>query len=128
MLDHVSIGANDIAAAREFYVAVLKTVGLQVVAEDPGQFVDFGEKGPGDLEFSIETPTNGRSASPGNGVHVAFRAGAREAVDAFHAAALAAGGCSDGAPGLRPQYGPHAYGAFIIDLEGNKIEAVCHAP
>ena len=128
MLDHVSIGANDIAAARAFYVAVLKTVGLQVVAEVPGQFVDFGEKDSGELEFSIETPTNGRSASPGNGVHVAFRAGAREAVDAFHAAALAAGGCSDGAPGLRPQYGPSYYGAFVIDLEGNKIEAVCHAP
>ena len=128
MLDHVSIGANDIAAARAIYVAVLATVGLRVVAEAPGRFVDFGERGPEDLEFSIETPTNGRRASAGNGVHVAFRAETRDEVDAFHAAAIAAGGRSDGAPGLRPQYGPHYYGAFVFDTEDNKVEAVCHAP
>ncbi len=128
MLDHVSIGSNDIALARAFYVAVLATVGLRVVAEAPGQFVDFGERGPEELEFSIETPTNGQPAGPGNGVHIAFRARTRDEVDAFHAAALAAGGRSDGAPGLRPQYGPHYYGAFVFDLERNKVEAVCHAP
>ena len=85
------------------------------------------EQGPEELEFSIETPTNGRPAGPGNGVHIAFRARTRDEVDAFHAAALAAGGRSDGAPGLRPQYGPHYYGAFVFDVEGNKVEAVCHA-
>ena len=127
MLDHVSLGANDIAAAKAFYQAVLETVGLRVVDEATGRFVDFGAAGPLEPEFSIETPTNGRRAGPGNGVHVAFRAASRRAVDAFHAAALAAGGKSDGAPGPRPGYGPHYYGAFVFDLEGNKIEAVCHA-
>ena len=126
MIDHVSVGANDIAAARGFYEAVLASVGLRVVDEAPGRFVDFGTAGPLEPEFSIETPTNGRRANPGNGVHVAFRAPTRAAVDAFHMAALAAGGISDGAPGPRPQYGPHYYGAFVFDLEGNKIEAVCH--
>ena len=126
MIDHVSVGANDIAAARGFYEAVLATVGLRVVDEAPGRFVDFGAAGPLEPEFSIETPTNGRRASAGNGVHVAFRAPTRAAVDAFHSAALAAGGTSDGAPGPRPNYGPHYYGAFVFDLEGNKIEAVCH--
>lgn len=127
MIDHVSIGANDIAAARAFYESVLAAVGLRIVDEAAGRFVDFGAGGPLEPEFSIETPTNGRRASPGNGVHVAFRVGTRDAVDAFHAAALAAGGRSDGAPGPRPNYGPHYYGAFVFDLEGNKIEAVCHS-
>jgi catechol 2,3-dioxygenase-like lactoylglutathione lyase family enzyme len=127
VLDHVSLGANDIAAAKAFYQAVLATVGLQIVDEAAGRFVDFGAAGPLEPEFSIETPTNGWPAGPGNGVHVAFRAATRAAVDAFHAAALAAGGTSDGAPGPRPLYGPHYYGAFVLDLEGNKIEAVCHA-
>ena len=128
MIDHVSVGADDIAAARAFYLAVLATVGLRIVDEAPGRFVDFGERGAENPEFSVETPTDGRAARPGNGVHVAFRASSREAVDAFHAAALAAGGRSDGAPGLRPNYGPNYYGAFVFDRDGNKIEAVCHAP
>ena len=127
MLDHVSVGANDIAAAKAFYQAVLATVGLRVVDEGPGRFIDFGAAGPREPEFSLETPTNGRRAAPGNGVHIAFRAATRAAVDAFHAAALAAGGRSDGPPGPRPHYGPHYYGAFVLDLEGNKIEAVCQA-
>jgi len=127
MIDHVSVGANDIAAARAFYEPVLACVGLRIVDEAPGRFVDFGAAGPLEPEFSIETPNNGGRANPGNGVHLAFRATTRAAVDAFHAAALAAGGRSDGAPGPRPQYGPHYYGAFVFDPEGNKIEAVCHA-
>ena len=77
MIDHVSVGANDIAAARGFYEAVLASVGLRVVDEAPGRFVDFGTAGPLEPEFSIETPTNGRRANPGNGVHVAFRAPTR---------------------------------------------------
>ena len=128
MIDHVSVGADDIAAARAFYLPVLATVGLRIVDEAPGRYVDFGAGGAEDPEFSVETPTDGRPASSGNGVHVAFRAPSRGAVDAFHAAALAAGGRSDGAPGPRPDYGPSYYGAFVFDLEGNKIEAVCHAP
>ena len=126
MLDHVSLGANDIARAKTFYVPVLATVGLQVVEEAAGRFVDFGPGGPESLEFSLETPTDGAEATAGNGVHVAFRAPTRAAVDAFYTAALAHGGRCAGPPGLRPNYGPGYYGAFALDPEGNKIEAVCH--
>ena len=126
MLDHVSLGANDIARAKAFYIPVLATVALEVVNEATGRFVDFGTDGPLPPEFSIETPTDGRPAAAGNGVHVAFRAASRAAVAAFHATALQNGGRCAGPPGLRPTYGPHYYGAFVFDPEGNKIEAVCH--
>ena len=127
MIDHISVGANDIAAARAFYLPVLATLGLTVSEELAGRYVDFGAPGSGGPEFSIETPTDGRAATPGNGVQFAFRAPSRLAVDAFHAAALAAGGTDAGAPGPRPHYGSYYYGAFVFDLDGNKIEAVCHA-
>jgi len=126
MLDHVSVGARDIAAAKAFYLPVLATIGLHPVDESPGRFVDFGADGPLNPEFSIETPVDGAPAAPGNGMHIAFRAPSRAAVDAFHAAALAVGGRCAGPPGPRPHYGPHYYGAFVFDLDGNKIEAVCH--
>ena len=126
MLDHISMGANDIARARAFYVPVLATVGLDLVHEQAGRFIDFGTDGPLNPEFSVETPTDGCPATAGNGVHVAFRAASREAVDAFHAVALKHGGRCAGPPGLRPNYGPSYYGAFVFDPEGNKIEAVCH--
>jgi catechol 2,3-dioxygenase-like lactoylglutathione lyase family enzyme len=122
MLDHVSIGARDVALLRAFYLPVLAEVGLRIVDEEAGRFVDFGDRdGP---EFSLETPTNGEPASAGNGVHIALCATSPTAVDAFYAAALAHGGTSDGAPGPRPQYGPDYYGAFAFDPEGNKLEAV----
>ena len=127
MLDHVSLGVNDVARARAFYLPVLAKVGLDRVHEAQGRFIDFGTNGPLNPEFSVETPTDGKPATAGNGVHVAFRAASRAAVDAFHAAALVAGGRCAGPPGPRPNYGPHYYGAFVFDLEGNKIEAVCHA-
>ena len=126
MLDHVSLGANDIARARAFYVPVLATVGLRVVDEAAGRYLDFGPDGPESLEFSLETPADGAAATAGNGVHIAFRASTHAAVDAFHAAALTHGGRCAGPPGLRPNYGSAYYGAFVFDLEGNKIEAVCH--
>ena len=126
MLDHISMGANDVARARAFYVPVLATVGLDLVHEAAGRFIDFGANGPLNPEFSLETPTNGRPATAGNGVHVAFGASTRKAVDAFHATALQNGGRCAGPPGLRPNYGPGYYGAFVLDPEGNKIEAVCH--
>ena len=127
MLDHVSLGVNDVARARAFYLPVLAKVGLDLVHEAQGRFIDFGADGPLNPEFSVETPTDGKPATAGNGVHVAFRAASRAAVDAFHAAALSNGGRCAGPPGPRPNYGPHYYGAFVFDLEGNKIEAVCHA-
>ena len=124
MLDHVSIGMRDFAVMRRFYVEVLATVGLRVLDEEAERFVDFGDPRLDGLEFSLERPTDGRAASPGNGVHIAFTALSPAAVDAFYAAALALGGGSDGAPGPRPLYGPDYYGAFVFDPEGNKIEAV----
>ena len=128
MIDHISIGSNQLARARGFYVAVLATVGLAVSDEADGLFVDFAAPGATDPEFSLETPSNGRPATAGNGVHIAFRAASREAVNAFHATALRHGGADAGAPGLRPHYGKDYYGAFVLDLEGAKLEAVCHLP
>jgi catechol 2,3-dioxygenase-like lactoylglutathione lyase family enzyme len=125
MLDHVSFGSNDLIAARAFYVPVMATLDLRIVDEAAGRFIDFGID---DVLFSLETPVDGRPAGVGNGSHVCFRAKDRTTVDAFHAAALAAGGRCDGPPGLRPQYHAHYYGAFVRDLDGNKIEAVCHHP
>ncbi len=123
MLDHVSFGSNDLIAARAFYLPVMTVLGLRIVDEEAGRFVDFGV---GDVLFSLETPADGRPASVGNGSHVCFRARDRATVDAFHAAALAAGGACAGPPGRRPHYGEHYYGAFVRDLDGNKIEAACH--
>jgi catechol 2,3-dioxygenase-like lactoylglutathione lyase family enzyme len=124
-IDHVSVGSNDVVRARAFYLAALTPLGLRIVAEDAGRYCDFGIDG---VAFSIETPVNGERASPGNGAHVCFKAADRARVEAFHAAALAAGGRDSGAPGPRPNYGEHYFGAFVLDPDGNKIEACCHAP
>lgn len=125
MLDHVSFGSNDLIAARAFYLPVMATLGLRIVEEEIGRFVDFGVD---EILFSLETPFDGRPASIGNGSHICFKAKDRATVDAFYAAALAAGGTCDGPPGLRPKYHADYYGAFVRDLDGNKIEAVCHDP
>jgi catechol 2,3-dioxygenase-like lactoylglutathione lyase family enzyme len=124
-IDHVSVGSNDIASARTFYLSALSPLGLRIVAEETGRYCDFGTDS---VAFSIETPVNGEAASPGNGVHVCFKAASRAAVTEFYSAALAAGGRDAGPPGLRPNYGQHYFGAFAFDLDGNKIEACCHAP
>jgi catechol 2,3-dioxygenase-like lactoylglutathione lyase family enzyme len=122
-LDHVSIGSNDIAAARCFYLKVLKPLGMVIVEEAAGQFVDFGIDS---IEFSVETPLDGKPATTGNGVHICFLAPSRAAVIAFYQAAISAGGRCVGPPGLRPHYHPNYFGAFIFDIDGNKIEAVYH--
>src|ERR1700722_18282206 len=88
-IDHVSVGSNDIVRARAFYLPVLATLGLGVVAEELGRYCDFGFE---TVAFSIGPPVNGGPPSPGNGVHVCFKAASRAAVTAFHTAALAAGG------------------------------------
>lgn len=122
MIDHVSLPVSDIARARAFYDAVLATVGYTRMA-------DFGETaGYGDehLHFWIGVP----ETAPGvaNAGHVAFRAADRARVDAFHAAALAAGGTDGGTPGPRARLHPHYYACFVTDPDGNRIEAVCHTP
>ena len=120
MIDHVSVGTNDLARARTFYDAALAALGMRCLSSSEGS-ADYGVSG---ILFSIETPVNGNRASSGNGSHIAFSAGKREIVDGFYRAALAHGGRNAGAPGLRPEYDAHYYGAFVFDPDGNKIEAV----
>ena len=120
MLHHVSLGTNDAARAAAFYDPVLAVLGMRKICERDGS-VDYGTA---QTVFSLEKPTDGNPASVGNGVHIAFAAGTRAQVDAFHRVALANGGSDAGAPGLRPEYDANYYGAFVRDPDGNKIEAV----
>lgn len=119
ILSHVSIGSNRFDEAVAFYDKVLPTLGCQRMMEHPGA-VAWGREYP---EFWLHEPIDGKPASVGNGSHVGFVATDRAAVDAFYAAALAAGGSSDGSPGPRPDYGAPYYGCFVRDLDGHKIEA-----
>lgn len=121
MLHHVSLGTGDAARAAAFYDPVLAVLGIRKLCQGDVS-VDYGAAR---IVFSLETPGDGRPSSPGNGVHVAFDAGTRAQVDAFHRIALAHGGSDAGAPGLRPEYDAHYYAAFVRDPDGNKIEAVC---
>jgi catechol 2,3-dioxygenase-like lactoylglutathione lyase family enzyme len=119
MIDHVSIGVRDLAKARRFYGAALAPLGMRELREWPDASVGFGKNYP---EFWI----NARPAlvASDSGVHVYLRAENTAAVDAFHAAALAAGAACEGPPGVRPQYTARYYAAFIRDPDGNRIEAV----
>ncbi len=121
MLDHVTIGVSDLARSRDFYVKALAPLGFdEAHTYDvlPNE-VEFGPEGLSDFAISTDYPV-------GAPVHVAFAAGSREQVDAFHAVALAAGGRENGAPGPRPEYSQDYYGAFVLDPDGHNIEAVFH--
>jgi catechol 2,3-dioxygenase-like lactoylglutathione lyase family enzyme len=120
ILDHVGITVTDFAKARAFYAAALAPLGIREVMVFRN-FAGFGREGP---EFWI---AEGRAAQPLPRTHIAFAATTRADVDAFHRAALAAGGTDNGAPGLRPHYHPNYYGAFVLDADGHNVEAVCHA-
>ena len=120
MIDHVSIAVRDLAASGRFYEAVLAALGHGKLVARPGT-IDFGKKYP---EFWLNERRAMTPADPDSGTHICLRAPDAAAVDAFHAAALRAGGRSDGAPGLRPEYSAGYYAAFVCDLEGNRIEAV----
>jgi catechol 2,3-dioxygenase-like lactoylglutathione lyase family enzyme len=120
MLDHVGLRVEDIDESRAFYRETLAPLGYALVYEGQG-WAGFGADGMPDFWIS-----GGGPVSPP--VHVAFRAAGRTAVDLFHAAGLAAGGTDNGPPGLRPEYHKDYYGAFILDPDGNNIEAVCHGP
>ena len=119
ILSHVSLGTDDLDRAAAFYDAALGALGVERVIEHPGA-IAWGRAYP---EFWLHEPIDGERASVGNGSHVGFLAGSLEAVDAFHAAALGAGGTDEGAPGPRPIYGEPYYGCFVRDPDGNKIEA-----
>lgn len=124
MLDHLSIGVRDLERAASFYDAVLAPLGYVRLFTTP-RGIGYGEPGAKDEAFAI-LASGGEARAPGLGCHVAFRAPGREAVDGFHRAALLAGGADEGAPGLRPHYGAGYYAAFARDLDGYRIEAVCH--
>lgn len=118
--DHMGFGVADFARSRAFYVAALAPLGVGVLHEGDG-WAMFGKDGRGRLWIG----QIGRVPGP---VHIAFQAADRAEVRAFHAAALAAGGTDNGAPGIRAQYHPDYYAAFVLDPDGHNIEAVCHAP
>ena len=125
MIDHISLGVNDLAAAAAFYDAALKPLGFRRLKEFPDA-VGYGADGH--ATFWIGVPDGGRWANACPGTHVAFAAASRGAVKAFHAAGLKAGGRDNGKPGLRPQYHPTYFGAFVVDPAGHYVEAVCHRP
>jgi catechol 2,3-dioxygenase-like lactoylglutathione lyase family enzyme len=118
MIDHVSVGVRDLERARRFYTALLAPLGMTQLREWPTA-VGFGKKYP---EFWINRRPE--LAAADTGMHVCLRAPSVQAVHDFFAAALAAGAAADGAPGPRPGYSPAYYAAFIVDPDGNRIEAV----
>ena len=122
MIDHVGFNVSDLAAAKRFYEAALRPLGYSVAMEWEDQHVGFGT-GEGGPDFWIS-----RRGEPTQTAHVALRAPNRAAVDAFHAAAVEAGGTDNGPPGERPHYHEHYYGAYVTDPDGNNVEAVCHDP
>lgn len=118
MFDHIGFGVTDLACSKAFFLQALQPLGVTVAMEGP-YGVGLGQGGKPSLWLS---ETNDKPAH----LHLAFAASSRAQVDAFHRAALAAGGTDNGAPGLRPHYHPNYYGAFVIGPDGHNIEAVCH--
>jgi catechol 2,3-dioxygenase-like lactoylglutathione lyase family enzyme len=135
VIDHIGMPVSDIARATEFYLKALAPLGygivLQISAEQTGHgaAVGFGAAcAPEDFQSGKPSFWIGEGPVGSSHVHVAFSAPSRASVDAFYAAAIAAGAKDNGAPGLRPHYHANYYGAFVLDPDGNNIEAVCHAP
>ena len=124
MLDHLSIPVLDIDRAAAFYDAVLSTLGLTRRKQRPGA-IGYGPASRAAPVFWILARRSESSASPGLGLHVSFQAPDRASVDEFYATALRAGAHDQGRPGVRPEYTMPFYGAFVLDLDGYKIEAVC---
>ena len=120
MLHHVSVGVVDVERAAKFYDAVLRTLGYSRVMDFLPYAVAYGEAAP---RFGVQLPHNRQTPSAGNGSHVSFVARSTDAVDAFFRTALENGAIDNGPPGPRPDYGPDYYGAFVIDPDGNRIEA-----
>ena len=126
LLDHVSIGVPDLDAARPFYDAIMNTLGALKVYDRPSA-LGYGERcDAAETQSSYISIYLDASAIEPNKRHWCFKAASRSQVDAFHAAGLAAGGRSDGDPGVRPHYHANYYAAFLIDPAGNRVEAVCH--
>ncbi len=124
MLDHLSLGVADLARSSAFYDTVLSTLGyVRLFTHERG--IGYGRAGDQDEQLAL-LPAGDGARAPGLGFHLALVAPNREAVAAFHVAAIAAGGTDEGAPGPRPQYGSGYYAAFVRDLDGYRLEAVLH--
>jgi catechol 2,3-dioxygenase-like lactoylglutathione lyase family enzyme len=123
MLDHISIGVRNIAAARDFYDAALAPLGYRRLSNGETA-VGYGADAARFWVLASETPV----PPDGSGLHICFAAPNRPAVAAFHGAALAAGGTDNGGPGVRPEYDANYYAAFVVDRDGYRIEAYCGAP
>lgn len=127
MIDHIGLAVSDMNRSKAFYIEALKPLGIGVImevsADQTGADAHAGFGTDNKAFFWI-----GTGNKPRGGAHVAFTAQTRAEVDAFYRAALAAGGRDNGAPGPRPHYHEHYYGAFVLDPDGNNIEAVCHRP
>jgi catechol 2,3-dioxygenase-like lactoylglutathione lyase family enzyme len=119
IFDHITVNVRDLEASRRFYEAALETLGFRLIVEMEGA-VAFGPSRE-DSDFWIA-----ENSDPTAHLHLAFTSPDRESVDAFHAAALAAGGRDNGAPGLRPRYHESYYAAYVFDPDGNNVEAVFH--
>ena len=122
MIHHVSVGTNDLDRAKAFYDPLMSLIGFRLLKLSD----KAAHYGASDIVFSLETPVDGLRATPGNGAHIAFQAPDRETVRRFHEVAIANGGTDEGRPGIRGNYNANYYGAFVRDLDGNKIEAVTY--
>lgn len=120
MIDHIGVSVSDLAQSTAFYQAALAPLGYGVLMQFEG-VVGLGAEHKPDFWLAQEGKT-------GPKLHIAFHAASRAQVDAFHAAALTAGGVDNGGPGLRPQYHASYYGAFVFDPDGHNVEVVCHRP
>lgn len=122
MIDHTGLNVTDLSKSRRFYETALAPLGYRMLFEVPGGAgMGFGVPPKPDFWIGAGTPNTPR-------LHIAFRANTRAEVDYFYRAALGAGGTDNGPPGPRPHYHAHYYGAFVLDLDGHNIEAVCHTP
>lgn len=127
MIDHTGVSVSDFARSKTFYTQTLAAIGYALLMEFPASVTGhtdvagFGEPPKADFWVSEGKPNH----PP---MHVAFRVSSRAQVDAFYKAAIAAGARDNGAPGIRPHYHEHYYGAFVLDPDGHNIEAVCHSP
>jgi catechol 2,3-dioxygenase-like lactoylglutathione lyase family enzyme len=121
VIDHLTVGVSDLEASRSFYARALEPLGFSEIGawSDAKREIAFGLEEANDFGLSDRY-------EPGGQLHIAFAADTREQVDAFHEAALAAGGHDNGAPGPRPEYSENYYGAFVLDPDGHNVEAVCH--
>lgn len=127
MFDHIGFAVSNLATSRAFYAAALRPLGIKLVMEVTAEQTGTGAHagfGAADKAFFWI----GDHAATRSGAHIAFAAESRAQVDQFYRAALNAGGKDNGAPGLRPHYHENYYGAFVLDPDGNNIEAVCHKP